>query len=85
MKADAYCTLLLAAVLLAFSVHGMKDDPCITDSQCFAQCEKDLGRPCTDEDVFGPACEDCERDEDDCVHNDLPADHPDYCAVPTGR
>jgi len=28
---------------------------CVSDTECFIQCERELKRPCTDEDVFGPA------------------------------
>jgi hypothetical protein len=29
------------------------DDDCYTDACVFRMCERELGRPCTDEDVFG--------------------------------
>lgn len=42
-----------------------EDEPCVTDSQCFKQCMKEKGRPCTEEEVFGPANEDdsCRPDD----------------------
>jgi hypothetical protein len=72
--------ILAVYVLALFSMvlFANQPEPCVTDTECFIQCEKEKGRPCTDEDVFGPECEDCEKEED-CEHNDLPADHPDYC------
>lgn len=27
---------------------------CTTDSECFVQCQRDKGRPCTEDEVFGP-------------------------------
>lgn len=48
-----------------FSCNGAKaapfnplDPECATDTCVFAQCERDLQRPCTDADVFGPSEED---------------------------
>jgi hypothetical protein len=63
-----------ALSIWAYQAFGV-DEGCVTDSQCFIQCEKELGRPCTDEDVFGPAYED-----GPC--SDLPPDHPDHCDAP---
>jgi len=47
--------LLLAYLLLCCAaVAALEPErPCVTDSECFIQCERDLGRPCTEADVFG--------------------------------
>lgn len=45
---------ILAVLLFASLAYAaLEDRPCVTDSECFVQCERDLGRPCTDADVFG--------------------------------
>jgi hypothetical protein len=77
MTKDSPIKLSLIAIAAlsfwAYQVDGMiQEKPCVTDSECFIQCEKELGRKCTDEDVFGPTYED-----GPCA--DLPTDHPDYC------
>jgi hypothetical protein len=81
---DRYEWIVVAFLFAMYAAAGLtgchEERGCVTDTECFIQCEKEKGRPCTDEDVFGPECEDCEKEEDDCVSNDLPADHPDYCA-----
>lgn len=64
-------TMAFIAICGAPIAHDLyKPAECVTDACVFEQCAKDLGRPCTDEDVFGPVapCDD-----------DLPADHPEYC------
>jgi hypothetical protein len=75
MTKDSPIKLSIVAVAAlsfwAYQAFG-EDEGCVTDSQCFIQCEKELGRKCTDEDVFGPTYED-----GPCA--DLPTDHPDYC------
>ena len=62
--------VFLAGVVLLGPLFAEEED-CFTDSCVFAMCERELKRPCTDEDVFGPPV------ESDCA--DLPPDHPDYC------
>jgi hypothetical protein len=47
----------LAAAALCLGAGYLKAErPCVTDSECFIQCERELGRPCTDADVFGDEC-----------------------------
>lgn len=56
---------LTAAGLLAWHLSSPGyGRPCVTDSECFIQCERELGRPCTDQDVFGDECppSDCEAE-----------------------
>jgi hypothetical protein len=56
--------LFLALALAASAYLGaFEERPCVTDSECFIQCERELGRPCTDADVFGDECppNDCEE------------------------
>jgi hypothetical protein len=58
----------------------MEPEGCVTDSECFIQCEKELGRKCTDEDVFGPVYpEEDHIQGEDGPCQDLPLDHPDHC------
>lgn len=52
--------LLLAASAFALVVgaanYGLQDDDpdCFTDSCVLALCSQEKGRPCTDEEAFGP-------------------------------
>lgn len=65
--------LTLAALYAAAAAIDAPE--CVTDACVFAMCEQEKGRPCTDDDVFGPAV------ESDCA--DLPPDHPDHCEEET--
>jgi hypothetical protein len=73
---DRYDWIVVVWLFAMYAVAGLtschEEEPCVTDSQCFIQCEKEKGRPCTDEDVFGPA-EDGGNDPDDgeeCINPD---------------
>jgi hypothetical protein len=59
---DMKRSALFLALALATSAYLIEERPCVTDSECFIQCERELGRPCTDADVFGDECppNDCE-------------------------
>ena len=60
-------------IFAAIATSVQEPQGCVTDSQCFIQCEKEKGRPCTDEDVFGPSEEDGGNDPDDgeeCINPD---------------
>lgn len=48
---------------------------CTTDSHCLEVCSRALQRVCTDEDIFGPPCEDCgDEPEDEEVCHAVPGD-----------
>jgi hypothetical protein len=70
---------VLALILLLLGWLSLPSEACVTDSQCFIQCEKEKGRPCTDEDVFGPVYEEDHIQGADGPCQDLPPDHPDHC------
>jgi hypothetical protein len=68
---------VLALILLLLGWLSLPAAGCVTDSECFIQCERELGRPCTDVEVFGAVCPDGDNCDGPC--SDLPPDHPDYC------
>lgn len=78
---------LIAIVLAILAAEMLLADPgipetCVTDSQCFIACEKELGRPCTEEEVFGPSDPDeeaalCHTDTECLQYCPPPADDPD--------
>jgi hypothetical protein len=64
MTTQAKILAYLTAACLCFAAGFIEPErPCVTDSECFIQCERELGRPCTDADVFGDECppNDCEE------------------------
>lgn len=58
--ATAFILGALTGAVVADTARSISET-CSTDSECFAQCEKDWGRPCEDRDVFGPP----EREEEE--------------------
>lgn len=72
---------IIAILALAFWAREdlqewLSDGDCFTDTCVFIKCSKEMGRPCTDEDVFGP-----HNDQEDGPCDELPMDHPDTCAT----
>lgn len=60
--------LLVAALALAPYVTATEYEDCFTDSCVFAQCADEQGRPCTEEEIFGPV----EEEDDDRLWEHAP-------------
>lgn len=70
MQYSLLCSLGILAALLVYHREDKAPETCETDAECIELCSRQEGRPCTDEDLFGPSdeeiAEECHPDDSTC-------------------